>query len=336
MHRILSLLILSALLLPGQLKKIVVVRQSPATVADWQAVSNKVKIVRVNSEQELLAELVDADAYVGEITPAQVRIAKKLQWVQLQSAGVERVLHLSGGNDLRDSNIILTNNQIVQGPEIADHAMAMLLALARNLPMYFKDRTNENWRREAFTGVELNTKKATIIGCGGIGQQIAVRAWAHGMKVTCVDPEDIPFSPFIVKTVKPDRLDEELPDTDALFISAPHTPMSHKMVGPKQFELLKKGAYFIAVSRGGVYDLPSLIKSLDSQRLKGAGVDVVDPEPLPQGNALWKFDNVIITPHIAGRSDLDNARMLGIVKDNIRRFGEGLPLINVVDKQKGY
>ena len=335
MHRILSLLILSALLLPGQLKKIVV-RQSPATVADWQTVSNKVKIVRVNSEQELMAELVDADAYVGEITPAQVRIAKKLKWVQLQSAGVERVLHLSGGNDLRDSNIILTNNQIVQGPEIADHAMAMLLALARNLPMYFKDRTNENWRREAFTGIELNTKKATIIGCGGIGQQIAVRAWAHGMKVTCVDPEDIPFSPFIVKTVKPDRLDEELADTDALFISAPHTPMSHKMVGPKQFELLKKGAMFIAVSRGGVYDLPSLIKSLDSQRLRGAGVDVVDPEPLPQGNALWKFDNVIITPHIAGRSDLDNARMLGIVKDNIRRFAEGLPLVNVVDKQKGY
>ena len=336
MQRILPLLVLCALLLPAQVKKIVVIRQSPATVADWQAVSDKVKIVRVTSEEALRTELADADAYIGEITPEQVRIGKKLQWVQIQSAGAERVLHLSGGNDLRDSNIILTNNQIVQGPEIADHAMAMLLALSRNLPLYFKDRTNENWRREQFTGIELNTKKATIIGCGGIGQQIAVRAWAHGMKVTCVDPEDIPFSPFIVKTVKPDRLDEELPDTDALFISAPHTPKSHKMVGPKQFELLKKGAYFIAVSRGGVYDLPSLVKSLDSKRLTGAGVDVVDPEPLPVGNSLWKFENVIITPHIAGRSDLDNARMLGIVKDNIRRFAEGLPLVNVVDKQKGY
>lgn len=336
MQRIFPLLVLCALLLPAQVKKIVVIRQSPATVADWQTVSDKVKIVRVNSEEALRTELADADAYIGEITPEQVRIGKKLQWVQIQSAGAERVLHLSGGNDLRDSNIILTNNQIVQGPEIADHAMAMLLALSRNLPLYFKDRTNENWRREQFTGIELNTKKATIIGCGGIGQQIAVRAWAHGMKVTCVDPEDIPFSPFIVKTVKPDRLDEELPDTDALFISAPHTPKSHKMVGPKQFELLKKGAYFIAVSRGGVYDLPSLVKSLDSKRLTGAGVDVVDPEPLPVGNSLWKFENVIITPHIAGRSDLDNARMLGIVKDNIRRFAEGLPLVNVVDKQKGY
>jgi len=99
---------------------------------------------------------------------------------------------------------------------------------------------------------------------------------------------------------------------------------------------LKKGAYVIAGSRGGLYDLPSLIKGLDSKQLAGAGVDVTDPEPLPKGNALWKFDNVVITPHIAGRSDKDNARMVGTIRDNIIRFCDGKPLINVVDKQKGY
>jgi phosphoglycerate dehydrogenase-like enzyme len=224
----------------------------------------------------------------------------------------------------------------VQGPEIADHAMAMLLALSRNLPLYFSDRLKTNWRRERFTGIELNGKKGVVIGCGGIGTQIALRAWAHGMKITCVDPEDIPFSPFIVQTVKPDRLNDVLPDTDVVFISAPHTPKSHKMMGPKQFELLKKGSYFVAVSRGGVYDLPGLIKALDERKLAGAGVDVTDPEPLPEDSALWKFDNAIITPHIAGRSDQDQGRMRGTVKENIRRFAEGLPLINVVDKQKGY
>ena len=80
----------------------------------------------------------------------------------------------------------------------------------------------------------------------------------------------------------------------------------------------------------------SLVKALDSKRLKGAGVDVTDPEPLPKGHPLWQFDNAIITPHVAGRSDRDRERMLGTVKENIRRFGEGLPLLNVVDKQKGY
>ncbi len=322
--------------LAAQTKKVVVVRTAPRLVAEWQAATDKVKLVPVADEATLEREIVDADGVIGEVPPRILELGKKLQWMQIMSAGVERVLHLSGSNYLRDSKIVLTNNQIVQGPEIADHAMAMLLALSRNLPLYFQDRKDQNWRREQFRGVELNTKKALVIGCGGIGQQIAVRAWAHGMKVTCVDPEDIPFSPFIVKTVKPDLLDAELPDTDAVFISAPHTPKSHKMMGARQFELMKRNSYFIAVSRGGIYDLPGLVKALDERKLAGAGVDVTDPEPLPAGHALWKFDNAIITPHIAGRSDLDAGRMQGMVQENIRRFGEGMPLRNVVDKEKGY
>jgi phosphoglycerate dehydrogenase-like enzyme len=113
------------------------------------------------------------------------------------------------------------------------------------------------------------------------------------------------------------------------------------MIGPTQFELMKQGSYFIAVSRGGLYDLNALVKALDSKRLAGAGVDVLDatperPEPLPKGHPLWKFDNVIITPHVAGRSDVDAERMSGIIRENLLRFVDGKPLLNVVDKQKGY
>lgn len=335
MNRLILSFFFCTLLLPAQVKKILVVGHPPEVVQDWQTASSKVRLV-IPERNQILQEITDADAFIGEPSPEMVRAGKKLKWVQTTSAGVERVLHLSGGNDLRDSNIILTNNQIVQGPEIADHAMAMLLALTRSLPLYIGDRQNENWRRERFTGIELNGKSGVVIGCGGIGMQIATRAWAHGMKVTCVDPEDLPYSPFVVKTVKPDQLDELLPTTDVVFVSAPHTPKSHKMMGPRQFELIKKDSYFIAVSRGGLYDLPALVKALDSKKLAGAGVDVTDPEPLPQGNSLWKFENAIITPHIAGRSDLDRGRMLNTVKENIRRFADGLPLLNVVDKQKGY
>ena len=156
------------------------------------------------------------------------------------------------------------------------------------------------------------------------------------MNVVGVDPEDIAYLPYVDKIVKPDMLDEVIGDADVIFMAVPHTPASHRMIGPSQFEAMKKGAYFIAVSRGGTYDLDSLVKALDSQRLAGAGVDVTDPEPLPKGHALWKMDNVIITPHIAGRSDMDGGRMRGIVKSNISRFAEGLRLYNVVDKQKGY
>jgi phosphoglycerate dehydrogenase-like enzyme len=328
--------LLSTVALSAQTKKILVFgNRSDEVLKDWQSASSKVKLVAVGKE-DVMKEIVDADAFIGSITPEMVRAGKNLKWVQITSAGAERALHLSGGNDLRDSAIILTNNQIVQGPEIADHAMAMLLAMTRNLLTYIDDRKVENWRRERFPGIELRGKTAVVIGVGGIGTQIATRAWAHGMRVIGVDPEDIPYIPFVEKVVKPDQINEVLPEADVVFMSAPHTPKSHKMLGADQFEAMKKGAYFIAVSRGGTYDLNSLVKALDSRKLTGAGVDVVDPEPLPKGHALWKFNNVIITPHIAGRSDMDQDRMLGTVKANIARFAEGEPLINVVDKQRGW
>ena len=166
--------------------------------------------------------------------------------------------------------------------------------------------------------------------------QIATRAWAFGMNVVGVDPEDKPFMPFLKKVVKPDQIDEVIPDADVVFISAPWTEKSQKMMGAHQFELMKPHSYFIAVSRGGLYDMNGLVKALDSKKLDGAGVDVTDPEPLPKGHPLWKFENAIVTPHIAGRSDKDHARMVGTIRETLKRFVDGKPLINVVDKQKGY
>ena len=330
-----SLLLIGVCALSAQTKKILVDREEDELVQDLRSVSQKARIVPVN-KSTVMQEIGDADAFIGNITPAEVRAGKNLKWVQTMSAGVENVLFMSGGSDLRDSNIVLTNNKIVQGPEIADHAMAMLLTLSRNLRKYIADDQQENWDGRRYEGIELNGKTAVVIGAGGIGMQIATRAWAFGMNVIAVDPEDKPFSPFLKKVVKPDQLDEVLPQADVVFISTPHTEKSHKMMGAHEFELLKPHSYFVAVSRGGIYDMGGLVKALDSKRLAGAGVDVTDPEPLPKGHALWKFNNVVITPHIAGRSDRDFERMSGTVKENIKRFVDGKPLINVVDKQKGY
>lgn len=336
MRRWASLLLICACALSAQTKKILVDREEEdVLVKDLQAASPKARIVPVN-KANVMQEIGDADAFIGSVTPAEVRAGKNLKWVQVMSAGVEHVLFMSGGSDLRDSNIVLTNNKIVQGPEIADHAMAMLLVLSRNLRKYIADDQQETWEGRRFDGIELNGKTAVVIGMGGIGMQIATRAWAFGMNVIGVDPEDKPFSPFVKKVVKPDQLDEVVPQADVVFISTPHTEKSHKMMGAHEFELLKPHSYFVAVSRGGIYDMGGLVKALDSKVLAGAGVDVTDPEPLPKGHALWKFNNVVITPHIAGRSDRDNERMVGTIKENIKRFVDGRPLINVVDKQKGY
>ncbi len=335
MRRIVLLALASALKLAAQ-QKILVADGDGALIQQLQGITPQARIVPV-SEANVMGEIVDADAYIGEITSAEVRAGKKLKWVGVMSAGVEDVLFPQDhSSDLRDSRITLTNNKIVQGPEIADHALAMLLMLSRNLNVFYKKDQTQTWDQHSFHGIELNGKTAVVVGVGGIGTQIAVRASAFGMNVIGVDVEDKPFLPFIKSVVRPDQLDDVLPQADVVFISVPDTPKSHKMMGAHEFELMKKNSYFIAVSRGGIYDMGGLVKALDGKQLAGAGVDVTDPEPLPKQHPLWQFENVIITPHIAGRSDRDAERMGGTIKENLQRFVEGKPLINVVDKQKGY
>jgi len=284
---------------------------------------------------EISHAIVDADGMICDrLTAEQFHAARQLKWVQTFAAGVEAVAPLLKGTD-----VTLTNCKIVQGPPIADHAMALLLSLTRGLNRTIPARTKEYLPHDVgglFHLVELREKTAVVVGVGGIGTQIAVRANAFGMTVIGVDPKDIPYMPFVSRVVRPDQIDTVLPLADVVFISAPETPESAGMIGPKQFAEMKRGAYFIAVSRGKLYSTDALVKALDSKTLAGAGLDVTDPEPLPQGHPLWKFENVVITPHRAGQSDLIMDRKVELFKENIRRFVNGEPMLNVVDKDKGY
>jgi len=302
-----------------------------AEIKDFEAYAPGVRIVAPDPAH-LMEELADADGALGQITPEMLKAAKKLQWVQVFSAGVEPYVF----PEMVSRQVTLTNCKITQAPEIADHAFAMLLSITRELYRIIPRRTQEEWTTRSYSPLELRGKTAVIIGVGGIGTEIAVRAWAFGMKVIGVDPKDISPTPMVAYTVRPDRLDEVLPEADVVFVAAPHTRESEKMVGAKQFSLIKKGGYFICVSRGKLYDAMALAQALESKHLAGAGLDVTDPEPLPKGHPLWKMENVIITPHIAGRSDGERARYLVLFRENLRRFGAGEPLIYVVDKQKGY
>jgi phosphoglycerate dehydrogenase-like enzyme len=212
--------------------------------------------------------------------------------------------------------------------------MAMLLALTRGLNRFFDNQRKDLWNREGHQLLELQDMTAVVIGMGGIGSQIAQRAHGFGMTVIGVGPKDLAPNINVSRMVNPSQLDSVLPLADVVFVSAPLTPESRQMVTSRQFELMKKGSFFIAVSRGGLYDMPALLKALDSQKLAGAGLDVTDPEPLPQGHPLWKFPNVVITPHIAGNSPGSFSRRVGVFTENIGRFVRREPLRNVVDKQK--
>jgi D-2-hydroxyacid dehydrogenase (NADP+) len=311
-------------------KKVVVFGVSPAQLEELRQAAPTLSVVSA-TQQDAAAKLADADGAVGTVPLQAIKAAPNLKWVQTQSAGVEHY-----APELRGRSVTLTNCKIIQGPNIADHAMALLLMMTRELAQSKAAMAREEWDRSNLNPVELNGKTAVIIGVGGIGMQIAQRAFAFGMTVIGVDPKEISYTYFLKQVVQPDQLDTVLPQADVLFVSAPLTEKSRHMVSSRQFGLLKKGAYFVAVSRGELYDTGALVKALDEKRLSGAGLDVTDPEPLPKGHPLWKFNNVIITPHDAGQGDVVGVRRMDLYKENLRRFAKGEPLLNVVDKDKGY
>ncbi len=308
---------------------------APGISAEWaeklQAAAPGVKLVRV-SEEGVAAEIGDAEGFIGKITPEQLAMAHKLKWVQVLSAGVDDVLFPA----LVASDVTVTNMRIVYGPEIADHAFAFLLTLTRKLEVTMAQQKREQWQANREGMVELSGKTAVIIGVGGIGRQIAQRAHGFGMKVIGVDMQDYPPDLLVGRYVRPDQLDEVLPLADVVFDSVPLTRATQGMMGAREFESMKRGSYFIAVSRGKTYSMDGLVKALDERRLAGAGVDVTDPEPLPAGHPLWKFDNVVITPHVANGSDVLAGRMLELLEENVKRFAAGRPLLHVVDKRAGY
>jgi len=323
---------------PAPLSKKVVFTSNPrlteSDLRDIRAAAPSLNLV-FPTRENLLTEIVDADALIGGPTRELIVAGKKLRWVQVGSAGVETVLTIP---ELRERPITLTNMKIVQGVEIADHALALLLGLTRRIDVAVANRATASWVSLSQYGppLELQGKTALIIGVGGIGAQIAVRAKAFGMTVIGVDPKELPYAPYLDRTVWPDRLDSVLPEADVVFISAPHTPATDKMIGAAQFAKMKKGVLFIAVSRGKIFDNMALVDALKSGRVAGAGLDVTDPEPLPKDHPLWTTGRVIITPHIAGRSDGEAARFLEVYKDNLIRFGRGEPLRHAVDKALGY
>jgi phosphoglycerate dehydrogenase-like enzyme len=336
MRRLVLSLLVFGCVLPAQTKK-VIANLPPDMVKQLAVSAPNVRIVPARGA-DLAKEIEDADAVVGvTLTPELFKRARQLKWLHISSAGVEaHGTQVGLFPALVDSNVVVTNAKNVYGPQIADHAFAFLLALTRKLNVSIPLQHLEEWPPGRGGMFELDGKTAVIIGVGGIGSQIAQRAHGFGMKVIGVDIRDLPTSNIVQRMVPPDMLDSVLPEADVVFVSVPHTAKSEGMMGAREFELMKQGSYFIAMSRGKIYDQQALVKAVDSRRLAGVGLDVTDPEPLPKGNPLWKFPNVIITPHVSGGSDNLEARLTFIVKENIRRFGAGMPLLNVVDKKEGF
>ena len=286
--------------------------------------------------QDALEKVSAAEGYIGGPDEALMKAGAKLRWVHIFSAGIENYRDLPG---FPDGRVQMTSLKIYQGPEIADHAFALLLHLTRNIGDYQRAQEDAEWTKSSKPTLpltELRGRTLLVVGYGGIGTQVAERAKAFGMTVHAIDLNDIPLTVTLAKTGKPDELQAMLSEADVVVNCLPITPATENMIGPAEFAKMKQGTYFINVSRGKVVNTAALVKALQDGLLAGAGLDVVDPEPLPKDSPLWKMPNVIITPHVAGVSDARNGRQNALILENLARFARDLPLKNLVDPVKGF
>lgn len=316
--------------------------------AQFAAAAPHTRVAVAHNMAEALAEVPDTDVLVGfnpEIcAPGLLSAAKDLRWIESLAAGVENCLAVPG---LRERGLLLTNMRAVDAAVIAEHAIALTLALAHGLDVFAVDTANAHWSAAhgATTPMQtLDGKTLLVVGLGGIGTEVARRAHALGMTVVATRDgtrdgrrdNDRTGPSFVSHIGSPAELPALAKRADVIVSCVPLTPATKGMYDARFFALLKPTAIFVNIARGGSMVMADLTQALTDGRLAGAGLDVADPEPLPPDNPLWHAPHVLITPHISSRSDLPGEGRWIVARENLRRYALGAHLLNVVDQARGY
>ena len=294
--------------------------------------STHVEIQRCDSEQEFRKHLADAHVVYGGFSREDLAAAKELRWIQYAAAGVENILW----PELVSSPVVLTNMQRIYAPAISETVIALTLALSRGLAPYSAQTREHVWK--PVEGLhEISELTLGIAGMGGIGTETAYRAhYGFHMRIFAVDPKPLPKPRFVDELHSLDWMPQMVPQVDVLVSAAPHTKESEGMFNESVFRGMKPSAFFINVSRGKLVDTPALVRALKEGWIAGAGLDFAYKEPLPADDPLWTAPNVLITCHSSGHSPRTINRQMDLFTENVRRYLEGLPLLNVVDKNRGY
>ena len=312
------------------------------------------RFLHARDDEEGRRLIASADvAFSAQVTAAQLQAAPRLRWIHSPAAGVGQMLY----PEMRASPVVLTNSRGLSADTIAEHVLALMLALFRRLPLAFERQGQRRWAQDELVthtsdGVTpgaadrpyalpanrtIAGATVVIVGLGGIGRATAVRLAALGATVTGIRRragELLP--PGVTAAHPPSALHDLLPTADVVVLTAPQTAATRGLIGAPELALMKPAAVIVNVSRGALIDEDALADALRTGRLGAAALDVFRDEPLPPDHALWEAPNLLITPHTAGyRSDHWQAAT-DLFADNLRRFESGESLLNVVDKRAGY
>jgi phosphoglycerate dehydrogenase-like enzyme len=311
---------------------------------DWLPLRLKKDFPQIDVLNPLFSDGVDVHMRDAEIVIAwslrqqQVASARSLRWIHSPAAAVHQLLF----PELVNSDIVLTNARDVNGPVVAEHVMALILALAKNLPQAMKFQARHVWGQEEMWNSfprprEIAGATLGLVGLGSIGGLVAKHAAAIGMRVIGVRENLAKPKPEGVDTVFPaPDIDLLIAQADYVALTVPVTPTTIGLMNAARFAKMKPGACLINVGRGTLIDEIALLAALQQKQIAGAALDVFEQEPLPADSPLWDLENLLITPHIAGLTERLWERQYDLIIENLRRYLDQRPLLAVVDKQKGY
>jgi phosphoglycerate dehydrogenase-like enzyme len=291
--------------------------------------SDRAKLPAMAPEADVI---LNADLRDLRLLPDVFPYAKRVRWVHSLSAGIDSAL----SPELIASPVIMTNGRGVFRRPLGEWVIAAMLFFSYNLRRLLRQQQAQRW--EKFESAELQGRTLGIIGYGEIGRTAAELARPFGMRIVAVrrKTELSSGDPLLDAIYPPARMNEMLGECDFVVVAAPLTPETLKLVGAPQFEAMKPSAVIINVGRGPVIDEAAMIAALESGRIRGAGLDVFETEPLPAGNPLYWLENVLLSPHCADHTPGWLDRAVQFFVDNFERFRKGEPLQNVVDKSAGY
>jgi len=277
-----------------------------------------------------------ADVLIGwSLPPEQLRAAKSLRWIYSITAAVDQFLY----PELISRDIALTNAGSVHGPVVAEHAIAMLLALARRLPSAVRYQERRKWAMEAIWSEqprprEVRSASLVVVGLGSIGAEVASMAAALKMHVIGVREHPERGTAGAHEIVGYGALDSVIARGDFVVLAAPLTERTRHVIDGRRLQLFKPSAFLINVSRGALVDEAALVKALRERRIAGAALDVFEQEPLSRWSPLWKMPQVLITPHTAFLTENVWQRHYEVFAANLKRYLAGEPLEGVVDKKR--
>jgi phosphoglycerate dehydrogenase-like enzyme len=306
----------------------------PNTQPDWpekiRAAVPECEVHMFDRAEAAMDAIVDADAAYGTIGPDLLRRARRLRWIQAPAAAPPAGYYYQ---ELIDRDVVVTNQREIYNDHIGTHIMAFVLAFARGLHRYIPHQLQRQWRPNGVEPIiHLPEATALIIGVGGIGAEAARLCAAFGMTVLGVDARRAEAPASIKELRRPSDLHALLPQADFVIMTVPHTPQTQGMIAARELRLMKKTAFLINIGRGACVVLDDLVAALRAGDIAGAGLDVYEIEPLPAEHPLWTLPGVLLTPHVAGVGPYLQERRTEILIENCRRFHEGRPLLNVVDK----